>query len=268
MDEFYRVIQWYDCLSLGIACFFKRGAMSLSDSEKLRYLRQLNVRGWNQEKLKSTEVIIVGVGGLGSVSALFLTAAGIGKLRLCDGDRVEYTDLNRQILYSEESVGKMKVLEAKKRLALLNPHVEIEPVPEFMNSKNVDDMTKSSDLIVDGLDNIESRFILNKQSVKMKRPYIYGAVQGWEGFVGIFHPPYTACLACFLAQDVTITDEIPVSGVMPGMIGVLQATEVLKFIMSVEGTLLNRLLVYDSQNLTCDIVETEKNPNCPHCAVL
>lgn len=241
--------------------------MSLSDSEKLRYLRQLNVRGWNQEKLKSTEVIIVGVGGLGSVSATFLTAAGIGKLRLCDGDRVQYTDLNRQILYSEESVGKLKVLEAKKRLAFLNPNVEVETIAEFMDSKNVHEMTKSCDLIVDGLDNIESRFILNEQSVKMKKPYIYGAVQGWEGFVGIFHPPHTACLACFLGQDAKKPDEIPVSGVMPGMIGVLQATEALKFVMSVDGILLNRLLVYDSQNLTCDIVETEKNPNCPHCAV-
>lgn len=241
--------------------------MGLSDSEKIRYFRQLNVRGWNQEKLKSAEVIIVGVGGLGSVSALYLTAAGIGKLRLCDGDRVQQTDLNRQILYSEESVGQLKVEEARKRLASLNPNVEIETIPEFMDSQTADEMTKGCDLIVDGLDNIESRFILNQQSIKMKKPYIYGAVQGWEGFVGLFHPPHTACLACFLPQDTQRTDEMPVPGVLPGMIGILQATEVLKFLMAVEGTLLNRLLVYDSQNLTCDIVETEKNPLCPHCAV-
>jgi molybdopterin/thiamine biosynthesis adenylyltransferase len=241
--------------------------MGLSDSEKIRYFRQLNVRGWNQEKLKSAEVIIVGVGGLGSVSALYLTAAGIGKLRLCDGDRVQQTDLNRQILYSEESVGQLKVEEARKRLASLNPNVEIETIPEFMDSQTADEMTKGCDLIVDGLDNIESRFILNQQSIKMKKPYIYGAVQGWEGFVGLFHPPHTACLACFLPQDTPRPDEIPVPGVLPGMIGILQATEVLKFLMAVEGTLLNRLLVYDSQNLTCDIVETEKNPLCPHCAV-
>ncbi len=240
--------------------------MDLSDSEKIRYFRQLNVRGWNQKKLKSAEVIIVGVGGLGSVSALYLTAAGIGKLRLCDRDRVQHTDLNRQILYSVESVGKLKVEEARKRLVSLNPNVEIEIIPEFMDSRNADEMTKGCDLIVDGLDNIESRFILNQQSVRMKKPYIYGAVQGWEGFVGLFHPPYSACLACFLPQDTQMPDEIPVPGILPGMIGIFQATEVLKFIMGVEETLLNRLLVYDSQNLTFEIVETEKNPNCPHCA--
>jgi molybdopterin/thiamine biosynthesis adenylyltransferase len=241
--------------------------MGLSDSEKIRYFRQLNVRGWNQEKLKSAEVIIVGVGGLGSVSALYLTAAGIGKLRLCDRDRVQYTDLNRQILYSEESVGELKVEEARKRLSSLNAHVEIETIPEFIDSQNADEITKGCDLIVDGLDNIESRFVLNQQSIKMKKPYIYGAVQGWEGFVGLFHPPNSACLACFLPQDYQKQEEIPIPGILPGIIGIFQATEVLKFVMNVEKTLLNRLLVYDSQNFTFDIVELEKNPNCPHCAV-
>jgi molybdopterin/thiamine biosynthesis adenylyltransferase len=241
--------------------------MGLSDSEKIRYFRQLNVRDWNQEKLKSAEVVIVGVGGLGSVSALYLTAAGIGKLRLCDGDRVQDTDLNRQILFSEESVGRLKVKEARKRLASQNPNVEIEIFPEFMDSQNADEMMKGCDLIVDGLDNIDSRFLLNQQSVKMKTPYVYGAVQGWEGFVGLFHPPHTACLACFLPFDTQSPEVIPVPGVLPGMIGILQATEVLKYIMDVEEVLLNRLLVYDSQNLTFDIVETEKNPNCPHCAI-
>jgi adenylyltransferase/sulfurtransferase len=241
--------------------------MGLSASEKIRYFRQLNVRDWDQEKLKSAEVMIVGLGGLGSVSALYLTAAGIGKLRLCDGDRVQETDLNRQILYSEGSIGQLKVEEARKRLVSLNPNVGIDIFPEFVDSKNANGIMEGMDLIVDGLDNIESRFFLNQQSVKKKMPYIYGAVQGWEGFVGLFHPPHSACLACFLPQNTQKLADIPVPGVLPGMIGVLQATEALKFIMGVEKILFNRLLVYDSQNLTIDIVETEKNPNCPHCAL-
>jgi adenylyltransferase/sulfurtransferase len=240
--------------------------MGLSDSEKIRYFRQLNVRDWNQEKLKSAEVMIVGLGGLGSVSALYLTAAGIGKLRLCDGDRVQDTDLNRQILYSEGSIGQLKVEEARRRLVSLNPNVDIDIFPEFVDSKNADGIMEGMDLIVDGLDNIESRFLLNQQSVKKKMPYVYGAVQGWEGFVGLFHPPHSACLACFLPQNIQKPADIPVPGVLPGMIGVLQATEVLKFIMGVEKILFNRLLVYDSQNLTFDIVKTGKNPKCPHCA--
>jgi molybdopterin/thiamine biosynthesis adenylyltransferase len=136
-----------------------------------------------------------------------------------------------------------------------------------VDRQNADEMMQGCDLFLDGLDNIESRFILNQQSVMMKKPYIYGAVQGWEGFVGVIHPPHTACLACFLPQDTHKPDEIPVPGVLPGMIGVLQATEALKFLMAIEGILLSRLLVYDSQNLTYDIVETEKNPNCPVCAI-
>ncbi len=241
--------------------------MGLSESEKKRYSRQSNVRNWNQEKLKSARILIVGVGGLGSASALYLTAAGIGKLRLCDGDRVQDTDLNRQILYSQASVGKLKVEEAKKRLVVFNPNVEFETIPKFLDSQNADELTRGCDLIVDGLDNNESRFILNKQSVKEKKPYVYGAVQGWEGFVGLFHPPYTACIACFLPQHAHKAEKIPVPGVLPGTIGIFQATEVLKFLMGVEGTLLGRLLVYDSQNLTYEIVDVEKNQNCPHCAV-
>jgi molybdopterin/thiamine biosynthesis adenylyltransferase len=241
--------------------------MGLSDSERIRYLRQLNVRDWNQEKLKNSEVIIVGMGGLGSVSALYLTAAGIGKLCLCDGDLVQETDLNRQILYTEGSVGRLKVEEARKHLVSLNPHVEIEIIPEFMDSKNAEEIMRGKDLIVDGLDNVQSRFLLNQQSVKRKTPYAYGAVQGWEGFVGLFHPPHTACLACFLPQNTQNFEDIPVPGILPGMIGVLQATETLKFLMEVEEVLLGRLLVYDSQNLTFDIVETEKNPDCLNCAI-
>lgn len=241
--------------------------MILSDLEKKRYFRQLTVRGWNQGKLKSAKVLIMGIGGLGSASSLYLTAAGIGKLRLCDADRVERSDLNRQILYFEESIGKLKVEEAKKRLALLNPYIEIETVTEFINSQNAAELTKGCDLIVDGLDNIESRFMLNEQSVKKQIPYVYGAVQGWEGLVGVFHPPQTACLACILPRDIQRPDTIPIPGVLPGTIGILQATEAIKFIMGVERALRGHMLIYDSRNLTFDIVEAEKNSKCPHCAV-
>jgi len=180
---------------------------------------------------------------------------------------VRRSDLNRQILYSEGSVGKLKIEEAKQRLTSLNPYIEIETVSKFINKQNADELTKSCDLIVDGMDNNESRFILNEQSVKMQIPYVYGAVQGWEGFVGLFHPPHTACLACIIAQDRQKPDVIPVSGVLPGVIGLFQATEVLKFIMGVEQSLKGRMLIYDSRNLTFDIIETEKSPKCPCCAL-
>jgi len=241
--------------------------MGLSDLDKDRYFKQLSVRDWDQERLKSAKVLIVGIGGLGSVSALYLTAAGVGKMRLCDGDKVKRSNLNRQILYIEESIGKIKVEEAKKRLVSLNPDVEIEAVPESIGDQNADELTKDCDIIIDGLDNIESRFLLNKQAVRMQIPYVYGAVQGWQGYVGLFYPPQTACLACILPQDAQTPDTVPIPGVLPGAIGILQATEALKFIMGVEKTLAGRLLIYDSQNLTFDIVEIERNPNCSCCSL-
>ena len=241
--------------------------MDFSESEKKRYFKQIPVHGWKQEKLKSSKVLIVGMGGLGCASALYLTAAGIGTLRLCDGDNVQEGDLNRQVLYSQESIGKLKVDEAKKRLFSLNPEIEFDIIPEFLDSQNADEMTEGCDMIVDGLDNNESRFVLNLQSIKKRKPYVYGAIQGWQGFVGLFHPPETSCIACILPKETLGPDDIPVPGVLPGIVGVLQASEVLKFLMGVELTLLRRLLIYDSRNLTFDVVEAEKNPNCPHCAV-
>jgi molybdopterin/thiamine biosynthesis adenylyltransferase len=241
--------------------------MTLSDLEKERYFKQLSVRDWNQERLRSARALIVGMGGLGSASALYLTAAGIGKIRLCDGEKVKRSNLNRQILYTEESIGRVKVEEAKKRLVSLNPDVEIEAVPESFGDQNAERLTKDCDIIIDGLDNIESRFLLNEQSVRMQIPYVYGAVQGWQGYVGLFHPPQTACLACILPPDVHTPDTIPIPGVLPGIIGILQATEALKFIMGIERTLAGSLLIYDSQNLTVDIVQTEKNPACACCSL-
>lgn len=240
--------------------------MGLSNHEKERYFKQLSVRDWNQERLKSAKVLIVGIGGLGSASAFYLTAAGVGRLRLCDGDKVGPSNLNRQILYFGDSIGKIKVDEAKKRLISLNPNVEIETIAESISSQNADELTKDYDLVIDGLDNIQSRFLLNKQSVKEQIPYVYGAVQGWQGYVGLFHPPQTACLACVLPQNAKSPDMIPIPGVLPGTIGLLQATETLKFIMGIEKTLLGRLLIYDSQNLTFDIVEIERSLNCSTCS--
>ncbi|MFC2169380.1 ThiF family adenylyltransferase [Acidobacteriota bacterium] len=240
--------------------------MTLSDSEKKRYFRQLSVWGWDQEKLKSAKVFIAGLGGLGSASSFYLAAAGVGKLCICDGDRVERSDLNRQILYSESSLGKFKVEEAEKRLSSLNPTIVIETVGDFFDDSNIGEILGGSNLIVDGLDNSESRFILNRQAIKKGIPYVYGAVQGWEGYVSLFYPPHTACLACFMPQRTNRPDVIPVAGVLPGTIGLLQATEAIKFIMGVEMVLFNRLLIYDSRNLRFDFVDLEKNPDCSFCA--
>lgn len=242
--------------------------MALTETEKERYLRQLSIQDWDQERLKSAKVLIVGLGGLGSASAHYLTVAGVGRIRICEGELVERSNLNRQILYTEDSIGKPKIEVAGKRLASINPDVKIEIEKEIIDGGNAEEKTKNCDLIVDGLDNVESRFILNEQCVKKEIPYVYGAVEGWQGMVGLFHPPHTACLACFFPQDFRRKDMILVPGIIPGFIGLLQASETIKFIMGVETPLLGRLLIYNSRNLTFDIIEIEKNTNCPHCSVL
>lgn len=238
----------------------------LSDEEKERYSRQLLIPGWNQEKLKQATVLVVGLGGLGSASALYLAAAGIGRLHICDGDRVERSDLNRQVLYSESSLGLPKVEEASRRIAALNPSVAVIRHNSYLDSQNAGAIISGCQIIVDGLDSLEPRFILNQESVRREIPFVYGAVHGWQGYTGFFHPPQTACLACLMRPDVFRPDRVPVWGVTPGAIGLIQAGEVVKWALGLAPSLLGRLLIYDGSSLSFEIINVEKDPACPVCS--
>jgi adenylyltransferase/sulfurtransferase len=238
----------------------------LSDKEKERYSRQVLIPGWNQEKLKQATVLVVGLGGLGSASALYLAAAGVGELHICDGDKVERSDLNRQVLYSESSLGLPKVEEAGRRIAALNPSVTVVRHNAKLDSRNAGAIISGCQVIVDGLDRLEPRFILNQESVRRKIPYVYGAVQGWQGYVGFFHPPQTACLSCLMRPDVFRPDRIPVWGVTPGAIGLIQVGEVVKWVLGLTPSLLGRLLIYDGSGLSFEMITLEKDPACPVCS--
>jgi molybdopterin/thiamine biosynthesis adenylyltransferase len=238
----------------------------LSDEGKERYGRQLLIPGWNQDKLSGATVLIVGLGGLGSASALYLGAAGVGKLRICDGDKVERSDLNRQILYAESSLGRPKVEEASRLIAGLNPLVLVEKRDAFLDRGNAAEMIAGCQVIIDGLDNLESRFILNEEAFRQRVPFVYGAVQAWQGYAGFFQPPRTACLACLMRPDFHSRDRVPVSGVTPGTIGLIQAGEVIKWLMGMPPSLLGRLLIYDGMDLSFETIQLEKNPDCPVCS--
>jgi molybdopterin/thiamine biosynthesis adenylyltransferase len=231
-----------------------------------RYSRQLLIPGWSQERLAAATVLIVGLGGLGSASALYLSAAGVGKLRICDGDKVERSDLNRQVLYAESSLGRPKVEEASRRIAGLNPRVSVEKRDAFLDKRNAAEMIAGCQVIVDGLDNLESRFILNEEAFKQRVPFVYGAVQGWQGYVGFFQPPRTACLACLMRPDFHSRDRVAVLGVTPGMIGLIQAGEVIKWLMGMPPSLLGRLLIHDGTDLSFETIQLDKNPDCPVCS--
>jgi adenylyltransferase/sulfurtransferase len=238
----------------------------MAAKEKERYLRQLGLEEWNQDRLKSAGVFVAGVGGLGSASSLYLAAAGVGLLRLCDPDRLELSDLNRQVLYSERSLGKPKVEEARNMLAALNPEIKIEALSEKISERNIEQLAAGCGLIVDGLDNMETRIVLNSYSVRKRIPYVYGAVHGWVGLASLILPPKTGCLVCLMPSLPPAAGPIPVAGFIPGAIGLIQAAEACKHLMGVKGTLAGRLLVYDSRALNFDLVDWEKNPACPLCS--
>ncbi len=236
------------------------------EEERERYNRQLLLPGWNQERLKRATALIVGLGGMGSASALYLTAAGLGRLRLCDRSRVERPDLNRQVLYGESSLGLLKVEEAVRRLAALNPLVKLEKFNLSLDSQTAGELADGCQVIIDGLDNLESRFVLNQESFKRRIPYVYGAVHGWLGYAGFFYPPQTGCLACLMPPDISQPEVVPVFGAVPGTIGLIQATEAVKWVLGITPSLLGRLLIYDGLQLKFDVVSLEKNPRCPVCS--
>ena len=210
--------------------------------------------------------MIVGLGGLGSASALYLAAAGVGRLRICDGDKVERSDLNRQILYSESSCGTPKVEEASRRLAGLNPAVSVEARDVLLESGNVAGLIAGSQVVVDGLDNLKSRFILNAEAFKQRIPFVYGAVQGWQGYVGFFHPPRTACLACLIRSDFHPRNRISRIRSDARDLGLIQASEVIKWMMGMPAALLGRLLIYNGTDLSFETIRLEKDPDCPVCS--
>ena len=239
----------------------------LSQEELERYSRQILISGFGEEgqaKLKKAKVFIAGVGGLGSVTATYLAAAGVGLIRLVDHDRVELSNLNRQIVHRDEDIGKNKVDSAAKRLREINPEVKIEAVAETITEVNISELLAGYDLIVDAMDNLPIRYLLNKTAIEKRIPFFHGAVSGFEGRAMTVIPGQTACLRC-VYRGAVVEGSFPVVGVTPGVIGCIQATEVIKYIVGMGQLLGNRLLVYDGLNMKFTQFKVKRDPNCQHC---
>lgn len=230
-------------------------------------LRELGPQG--QKKLKQSRVAIIGVGGLGSVSALYLALAGVGFLRLIDQDTVELHNLHRQVLYSLENLRYPKVEAAAKRIRDLNPNVEVEPIPENIRTDNVEELIKDVDVVVDGLDNIRTRYLLNRACAKHRIPYVFGAAIGLEGNLSVFAPPETPCLECvfpnFKDEELPTCDVRGVLGSTTGIIGTLQAMETIKLLANIGETLKGKLLVCDFENMYFVKLDIPKRSDCPVC---
>ncbi len=230
-------------------------------------LNELGVEG--QQKLGKSKAAVVGVGGLGTVSSLYLALAGVGHLRLIDQDTVETQNLHRQILYSLDDLHYPKAEVAAKRLEKLNPLLKAEPISENVNAGNVEKLLAGVDIVVDGLDNMFTRYLINRACVKMGIPYVFGAAIGIEGNLSVFAPPETGCLECLLPnmsdKDLMTCDTRGVVGATPGIIGAMQAMEAIKVLAGMGSPLKGKLMVCDFNDMYFTTVDTSKAANCSVC---
>ncbi len=233
-----------------------------------RYDRQMRIDGWGvegQRKLREASVAVVGVGGLGCPISLYLTAAGVGRLKLIDADVVDESNLNRQVLHWTKDIGRPKPESAMEKLKQLNPEVEIEIACTRLTEENVDELLGDVDVIVDGMDNFPTRFVLNSYAVRSGKPFFHGSIWGLEGRATTILPGQTACLSCIFKASPP-PGVFPVVGTTPGVVAMIQATEVIKYFTGIGQLLLNRYLIYDGVTMSFHIIKLKRDPNCHVCA--
>jgi len=232
-----------------------------------RYHRQILVLGEEgQRRIRNSSVLIVGVGGLGSASSLYLVSSGFGKVILVDNGRVELSNLNRQILYTTEDIGRPKVYVAAERLSSLNPEVEIEPVMEEASEDLIRELVKKVDIVVDGLDNWETRFLVNRVCVEKGKPFIHAGVRGMYGQLLTIVPGKGPCLQCLIPKPPKEETPIPVVSTTPGVLGLLQATEAIKLVTGYGEPSIGRLIIYDGVTTSFREIKVSRMKNCPVCS--
>jgi adenylyltransferase/sulfurtransferase len=245
----------------------------LSPSELLRYARHLtlpDVGVEGQRRLKGARVLLIGAGGLGSPAALYLAAAGVGTLGIVEFDRVDATNLQRQILHGTAALGTPKLDSARSRIADLNPHVAVVPFAERLTSANALGIVSQFDIVVDGSDNFPTRYLVNDACVLAGKPLVYGSILRFDGQLSLFDAARGPCYRCLFA-DPPPPDQVPscaeggVLGVLPGIIGSLQALETMKWIVGAGDSLVGRLLLFDGLRLRFREVRLRKDPDCPVC---
>ncbi len=246
---------------------------TFSHDEIRRYSRHLimpEVGMAGQKKLKQAAVLLIGTGGLGSPAAMYLAAAGVGRLGILDYDVVDASNLHRQIVHGEATVGEKKVDSAKKRLADINPHIEVVTYDTLINAENALDIIKDYDIVADGTDNFPTRYLINDACTLLKKPNVYASIFRFEGQLSIFDAENGPCYRCLYPEPpppglVPSCAEGGVLGILPGVLGVLQATEVVKLILGSGDSMVGRLLLFDALAMSFRELKLRKDPNCCLC---
>ncbi len=244
-----------------------------SSDELKRYSRhillpEVGIEG--QQKLKNASVLIVGVGGLGSPLALYLAASGIGRIGIIDFDVVAESNLQRQVLFSHSDLGQKKVNSAREKLQSINPHIGIEIYEESLTSDNAVEIIAKYDIVADGTDNFPTRYLVNDVCMILGKPNVYASIFGFEGQTSVFVKDKGPCYRCLFpsppnAGSVPSCSEAGVLGVLPGILGTIQATEVIKLILEIGDPLIGRLLTYNALDMSFDEIGVHRNSNCPVC---
>jgi molybdopterin/thiamine biosynthesis adenylyltransferase len=237
----------------------------LTVEEQERYRRQIPLFGEEgQDRLKGAHIFIAGAGGLGSPVSLYLAVAGVGTLTIVDHDVVERTNLNRQILHKEQDIGRPKADSARDTLCAINPDITVRGINATIERGNVHRLVSGADGIVDAVDNFAVRYLLNEAAFVDQIPLFHGAIQGFYGQAATIVPPDTACLHCMFPHPPP-EEAAPVIGVTPGLIGMIQATEVIKYLLGDGELLTDRLFVWDGFRTHAEEIKVQKNPACPVC---
>jgi sulfur-carrier protein adenylyltransferase/sulfurtransferase len=247
---------------------------TLTAEQRERYSRHLllpEVGMDGQQKLLDARVLLLGAGGLGSPAALYLAAAGVGTLGIVDNDEVDLSNLQRQVIHSSERIGVPKVDSAEQTITALNPDVKVEKYALRLGPENIMDVLPGWDVVVDGLDNFPTRYLLNDASVRLGIPVVSAAILGFEGQLSVFKPYEGPCYRCLFpvpppAELAPSCGANGVLGVLPGTMGLLQATEVIKLILDEGDTLIGRLLMYDALAASVTEVKVRRDPDCPICS--
>ena len=247
---------------------------TLSDQEFLRYSRHLlipDVGLAGQEKLKASSALLIGTGGLGSPIALYLAAAGDGRIGLVDYDVVDNSNLQRQIIHSTDTLNQLKVESARTRMLGLNPFIQVDTYNEPFTSENAMRIAKNYDIIIDGTDNFPTRYLSNDIAVFLGIPNIYGSIYQFDGQASVFYAKEGPCYRCLFPTPppphmVPSCAEGGVLGILPGTIGSIQATEAIKMLLGIGSSLVGRLMLYNALDMSFDYVKLKKNPQCPVCS--